>query len=168
MVKIIGLICVLCACTMMGFHLAQRMKIRLEMMIQIRFVLEEICSNAVYGHELLPEIILSLIHKNHGIIKDWLEILSQLLREMDFGLAWKQSMSALKGNILREKDIEVVELFGVQIMNRDSKRLQEVVQVYVNTIEEYIGFCREEYASKARLYQSLGILGGVFIVIIII
>ena len=69
---------------------------------------------------------------------------------------------------LKTEDIKILESFGNRIINLNEDRLSGIVDNYVRTLDEHVNHLKSEYAIKSRLYRSMGILAGLFIIIIVI
>lgn len=165
--KLLGLSLMFLSCTLIGFEVARRLKVRVDTLIQIRFVLEEICGNALYGQELLPTILRNLAEKE-GMIHIWLTDLIANIEQDCFENAWRKSLKTLVNGYVHLEDIEMLESFGEQIVNRDKERLKSVIEEYEKFLDWRIDACRKECEVKAQMYRKLGVLMGFFITIIMV
>lgn len=171
LVKLIGIVMIGMSAALIGYQLSTVMKKRIDMLCIIRFIMEEILNEASYGKEILPEVILAASLKVDGREKEWLLCLHEKIRisgEYDFIHAWKESLDVLRHTALKTEDIKIFESFGNRIINLNEDRLSGIVDNYVRTLDEHVNHLKSEYAIKSRLYRSMGILAGLFIIIIVI
>lgn len=171
MVKILGIIMIGMSAAMIGCQMSYNMKKRIDMLYTIRFILEEISNEACYGREILPEIIKTASDKVYGKEKEWLCLLYDRIEvsgECDFTRAWTESLEVLKQTSLKDEDLEIIRDFGTRIINLNEDRLLGLIDNYVLSLNEHMDSLKAEYGVKAKLYRSLGILFGLFIIIIVI
>lgn len=171
MVKLMGVIFIGFSAAMMGLQLSLRMRARLDLLKEIRYALEEICAEAEYSMEILPCIIGNAAKKTSSVCSEWLYSLHNKIKntgEYGFCQAYEESLRILRQSELKDEDIDIIELLSEKIVNRDGDRL---VDVFQNTIRELSGHqeaLEAEYREKSKLYRILGLLFGLFVIIIVI
>lgn len=171
MIKMWGIIMIIVSAATIGWQLSLNLKKRILVLETIKFIFEEISNEACFAKEVLPEILNRVIDKVDGTCKEWLHFLIERLAdvgEISFAGAWKESLEVLGDLLLPTEDTEIFENFGVQITNLNEERLKRVVSVYVKTLENRIDLLKKDYIIKSKLYKSLGVLSGIFIIIIVI
>lgn len=67
---------------------------------------------------------------------------------------------------LKEEDRALIMQWGMQLGNLEPGGNGGVLKVYRDRLEKAIAEAEEEHRSKARLYERLGVLGGIFLVIL--
>lgn len=171
MVKLVGILMIGMSAALIGYQMSALMKKRIDLLCTISFILEEISNEACYGKEILPEIIKEISMKTGGREKEWLCVLHEKLEESgnhDFTGAWKESLVFLGQTALKAEDLELISNFGSRIINLNEDRLLGIINNQVLSLNEHINKLKAEYDVKARLYRSMGILTGLFIIIIVI
>ncbi len=171
MVKLTGILFIGISSAMIGFKCSFDIKKRIDMLGTITYILGEFADRACFSREPLPEIIRSTVPKTTGIYKGWLENLLEFLsrdNSYNFAGAWNESLDIFRQNGLKENEMNILKEFGIRIVNLNEDRLEEIVHKYINLLESYIGELKAEYKVKSKLYQSLGVLLGLFIIIIVI
>ncbi len=171
MTKAVGLLFIGISSAMIGFRCSFDIKKRIDMLSMIAYILGEFADKACFSREPLPEIVGSTVSKVDGIYKEWLERLLELLNRgnsYNFAGAWNESLEIFKNNGLQENEVNILKEFGIRIVNLNEDRLEEILDKYIKLLEGYIGELKAEYKVKSKLYQSLGVLMGLFIIIIVI
>lgn len=171
MIKIWGIVMIIVSAALIGWQLSMNLKNRIKLLSEIKFVMEEIGNEVCFGKEILAEIIRNTLNKTDGTCRYWLSLLTQNIEgpgEMSFAKAWTESLSALEVSEITKEDIEMIEHFGTQVSNLNEERLSGVILTYIKNLNERIEQLKKDYAVKGKMYRSLGILAGVFIIIIVI
>lgn len=171
MIKLIGSLMIVFSSSMIGWNMAASMKKRVELLQNIRDFMEGLAGEILFGREVLPEIIRELSLKTDGVVKEWLCVLyrkMEVIGSCHLTLAWEESLNILKNTELKGEDLEMMRDLGSRISNLNEDRLVKVMEGYVARFDEQIGCLREEYRIKAKMYRSLGILFGFFLIIIVI
>lgn len=171
LVKLLGIVLIGLSAAMIGCQMSWNLKKRIDMLVSIRYILEELANEACYGREILGEIIHEISRKVTGVEKEWLLILYDKIKitgECAFYVAWKESLLTLQNSALKKEDLELIENFGTRIVNLNEDRLNGLIGGYVAALNERVDNLKTEYGVKARLYKSLGVLVGLFIIIVVI
>lgn len=171
MVKMWGVLMIIVSAASIGWQLSVNIKRRISILENIKFVFEEILNEACFGKEVLTEILSRVLDKVEERCREWLSFLIIRLAdvgEISFSKAWKEGMEILRNTELLKEDMEMLENFGSQITNLNEERLKGIVAMYVKRLDERIDLLKKEYCVKSKLYRSLGVLSGIFIIIIVI
>ena len=65
-------------------------------------------------------------------------------------------------------DLEQLENLGELLVYLDSEMQLSAIRLYLEQLEQSLAEAQEQMGSRQRLYQSLGIAGGVFLVILLL
>lgn len=171
MLKILGIILIFVSASAIGFQMSYNMKKRIRLIREIKYVLEEIINEAIFGRDILYNILTNVSEKTDGICKKWLFCICDDFRMnegTDFKRAWFTSMQYLKTYGLKNEDIDIISNFGERIVNLNEDRLSSISMEYIKRVDEHIDELNAEYAVKSRLYKSMGVLAGLSIIIIVI
>lgn len=171
MVKLLGVIFIGFSAAMMGLQLSLRMKARLDLLKEIRYAFEEIRAEAEYSMEILPCIIQNAAKKTSSVCSEWLYSLYDKLKntgEYGFAQAYEASLQILKNSELKDEDIRIIEMLSEKIINRDKDRLSDVFGSVIRELSQQQDAVAAEYRDKSKLYRTLGILFGLFVIIIVI
>ena len=112
------------------------------------------------------EIFLKVSKKTETPYKEWLKELANQLEECGAGTfveLWKSSIQIYLGETtLRKDEIYELEQVGLGIQYVDT------LEFYLNQLDFSIQNTREELKTKKKLYQSMGIMCGIFLVIVLL
>ena len=85
------------------------------------------------------------------------------------GEVWKmEEAKHLKGLHLARADLEQLESLGEVLGYLDTEMQLAAIRLYLEQLENSIAEAQEHMGSRQRLYHSLGIAGGVFLVILLL
>lgn len=86
-----------------------------------------------------------------------------------FFSVWEESAGLwLKDSGLMQEDRELLLQLGRQLASPETLERGVFLTVYERRLEELIQKAEKEYQNKAQLYGRLGVLGGIFLVIVLI
>lgn len=164
--KMIGAILILCTCTAMGYEKGKNLKNYLNELEELRRIFMLFQSELRYTRAPFAEIFLKLSLDAKRPFDEWLRWLGERLEKREGGTmkeVWKDSI----GKMLRESSLRQEDMKRLQDVGEGLDYL-ETTELYREYLERAIEQTRKEYESKRKLYLSLGISGGVFLVIILI
>ncbi|MCM1468645.1 MAG: stage III sporulation protein AB [Alistipes sp.] len=171
MVKLVGVLMIGISAAMMGLQLSLQMKARIDLLREIQYALEEMSAEAEYAMEILPRIIENTAAKTSSYCKAWLQALYGKIKntgEYGFREAYRESLAVFKNSGLKDGDIAVIETLADKIVNRDGGRLSAVFQGTIRELSAHRTELEAEYREKSKLYRTLGLLFGLFVIIIVI
>ena len=90
-------------------------------------------------------------------------------REQGFAKIWNRSIDKYLCD-LRLKSVHSIQLkeLGTFLGQLDRESFQHTMQIYLNQMELEIEKVREGMASKRRISSWLGVMGGIFLVVILL
>ena len=123
-------------------------------------------SEMQYSKLPFSEIFWKTENKTSGIFQTWLNTLAKRLEKRDkdtFQELWEISIAeCLKETLLSKEEQKELKEIGTGLT------CIETIDVYLEQLEIRIQRAREENASKRKLYQSMGIMGGIFLTILLL
>ena len=125
-----------------------------------------------YSKAPLPEAFGSLARRLAPPFSDFFANLEQELAKQE-GLALKSIWEAElrrslgKSSLRRDEKQKLLQL-GAGLGYLDLEMQMATMELYLEQLEEDIARAQEELHTKQKLYQSLGVAGGVFLVILLI
>lgn len=166
MQKVIGSIMVIAVCTMLGFEKSRDMQKHLNALEELKRIFVLLKSEVQYTRAPFAELFLKISKKVEGEYSEWLFHLSRDLETYGTGTlqeAWKRSIyNHLHGNYLKKEELD--ELCGVG----KSLGYIETLEIYLDQLNFSIENTREELKTKKKLYQNMGIMCGIFLVIVLL
>ena len=166
MQKIIGSIIVVAVCTVMGFEKSRELQLHLKELEELKKMFTILKGELQYTRAPFSEMFLKISKKIEGIYKEWLIHLSEDLEKRKMGTlqeAWKTTiLKYLNESRLTVEEKEELRQIG------NSLGYPETIELYLEQLEVSIQSTREELKTKKKLYQSMGIMCGIFLVIVLL
>ena len=172
MVKLIGAVLVLVSAYAIGSLLAQQVKEQEKWLKDIKTALFLLMGELEYRQVPLPDA-LEIIGKRHGgrLAAFFQKLSGELAKKEGFSLQelWKKTaVSALKDCPLKAEQKEEFGDLGLYFMESDKDTRRSSLEFYLERLEEDIVGIRETGADKAYLCRTLGMLGGIFLLILVL
>lgn len=171
-VKLVGAVLVLISATAIGFLLSMQIKEQEQWLVDIKMSLFLLEGELEYHQIPLPEA-LHLTGKKHGgrMQKFYLCTAEKLEKKEEgpLGYLWeKTAEEVLKSVPLKKEQKEGFMEIGRYLAEADSNVRKNALEFYFSRLEEEIVCIRETGREKARLYRILGLLGGIFLLVVAI
>jgi stage III sporulation protein AB len=171
-VKIIGCILVIASSTGIGFFFSTEMKCRIEDLKELKKLIGLLRGDIRYANTPLPEAINSITRRHSGRFDGFFNYVSVKLHELSgltFSDIWKTATEReLANTSLSKKDKLHLIGFGENLGYLDKEMQMNTFDLYISQLEEEITDLSKSVKEKAYLYNSLGIMAGIFITIIMI
>ena len=170
--KLVGAIFVMIASSGIGFLYASEVKKR-------KYELEELCNllkmllgDIRYMRSTLYESVKNAMRRHQGSYAEFLSNVSELLSDspgIAFEDIWKQAViSGLRNGSLNTDDKQKIIRFGERISSAERETVIACFEQYIEEIGTEVKDVHNIVASKVKLYRSMGVLTGIFIVILLI
>ncbi|HBI72017.1 MAG TPA: stage III sporulation protein AB [Lachnospiraceae bacterium] len=169
-IKIIGCVLVIASSTAMGFFFSNEMKCRVDHLKELKKLIVLLRGDIRYANTPLPEAISSIARKSPDIFKTFFQSTSQRLQELSgqtFAEIWKDAVNKeLTETSLTKKDKQHLAGFGENLGYLDKDMQINTLDLYITQLEDEITETSKTVKEKAYLYNSLGIMAGIFISIV--
>lgn len=166
MQKVIGSIIVIVVCTVMGAEKSREFQQHLNALEEIKKIFILLRSEMHYTKAPFSELFLKISKKVGGVYQKWLSQLSINLKKHEKGTLqeiWRESVHKyLKESQLTKEELNELSRIG------NSLGYLETIDLYLEQLEISIQGTREELKNKKKLYQSMGIMCGIFLVIVLL
>ena len=170
--KIIGSICILFGCSAVGFCLVDQMRKRLQELLFLRKQLAFMEGEIRHGLRNLPEIMFSMEQRCTGEWKVFFHrVAEKMYEEKNAPLTeiWKDTMrEVLQVSRLTVKQKKEWEELGENLGYLDCEMQLVLLQICQEHFQDFIREEQEKYKKHARLYQTMGGMSGIFLVVIFI
>lgn len=170
--KLAGICLILGSSTAIGFFFSRRLEERIEELETIKRLLILLRGEIKYNHATLAEgfhTIGERMKNPYGII---LSAVSDEMKRMDgqtLAQIWEKRLrEGLKESALSQEDRERLISFGGQLGYLDIEMQQNTIELYLEQVQEEILQARESMKRNGRLYRTMGVVMGIFLVILMV
>lgn len=172
MLKTAGAVLVIFSCTALGYQQSMRLSKRQHQLMEIRKMLLLLLGEITYRRETLPEAM----NRISGKIKEpFCGFLREAAQEADrYGgerfsdIFSEKAKSCLKDSQMTKEDLEDFARLGECLGYLDVNMQKNTVELYLELLKKEITQISEEMPVKKKLYQSMGLLGGVFLAVLLV
>lgn len=171
-IKVIGCILVIASTTGMGFFFSSEMKGRIADLREFRKLVVLLRGDIRYANTPLPEAISSLARRHNGRFHAFFEKVSIKLQELSgqtFSEIWKAAVgNEMKDTSLTKKDKLQLIQFGENLGYLDKDMQLNTLDLYISQLEDELTELSKSVKEKSYIYNSLGIMAGIFLTIIML
>ena len=170
--KLLGIVLVISASSGIGFLYAGEIKKRKRELEELCNLLKLLLGDIRYMRATLPESVNKAMNRHKGCFSEFLNKLAKCLSESP-GVAlsdiWKCAViEGLRFSSLNLEDKQMLIRFGEMIVSSERDTVISLLEQYIEELKNHIQLIHNTASVKVKLYRSLGILAGVFIVILLI
>jgi stage III sporulation protein AB len=167
--KTIILIALAGVCTVVGTYFRAGLMRRVIILREIRYMLDEIVMLIRFRGATVGEIIETLNADNRLTDLTFLGAVYESYRDgASFSDCWAEAVSAFRQNGLTVSDVKLIENIGKNLGTTDIEGQIASLSLYQNEAETAFTAAEEQTGKKAKLYTSLGILAGAFLLVFLI
>ncbi len=170
--KIIGCVLVIVSSTGMGFFFSNEMRCRIEDLKELRKLIGLLRGDIRYANTPLPEAIGAITRRHNGNYSAFFKHVSTRLQELSghtFSEVWKEAVQkSLTDTSLSKKDKLHLIQFGENMGYLDKEMQMNTIDLFIAQTEDEIKELSKTVKEKSYLYNTLGIMAGIFIIIIMI
>jgi len=166
MLKLIGSILIITATTGIGFTKSKDMQNCLNTLEELKKLFCLLRSELQYTHAPFAELFSKISEKTSTPYREWLSNLSQRLMNKTRSSFWEIWCLSITED-MKEANLKEEELEELKNVGKNMEYI-ESLELYIEQLEYRIKNTREAYRSKRKLCQSMGIMGGIFLVILLL
>ena len=171
MLKVMGCFFIIYASFMTGHAVGNYHTRMIKEMEELILLMHIIRNQIIYEGTEIPELLETCEKRAGGGVKIWLRHLSHTIatcRDKSFVEIWQESMEVLSNQTaLRGDIVDEVRRFGAILGDMDVEAQVSRMNLIENIVEDRYEKERNRNGGIKRLSSSLGLLGGVFIVIML-
>ena len=172
MQRLIGGILILTATGGAGYVYGKELKRYLGRMLYFRYVMSLIKGEIAYTYAPLPEIFSEVARRVKAPYDRWLiKTAAGMEKRDEYGFArmWNRCADRYLGelNLKYEHSILVKEP-GTFLGSLEKDTLDHALQMYLNKVDLEIEKLREGLSSKIRVGGCLGVMSGIFLIVILL
>jgi stage III sporulation protein AB len=170
--KMIGCILVILSSAGMGFFFSNEVKCRIEDLKELRKLIVLLRGDIRFGNTPLPEAVSAIARRHKGYYAPFFTKVSTRLNELSgitFQDIWKDAVeNELNDTALSKKDKLQLLQFGENLGYLDKDMQMNTLELFLSQLEDEINELSKTVKEKAYLYNSLGIMAGIFVSIIML
>ncbi len=164
MLKLIGAMLIIAAGGAWGFLESDKLRRRVQRLEQILFALKLLENEIVYGKRDIKSALYS-IGKNQGL--KFLIYAAENVEKAGIKVALSEAVRKCENDILGT-DKNILEILWENLGMTDSGSQIKAIRHVIGLMEEAKISAESEYAKTGRLKRSMGFLGGIFVVILLL
>lgn len=172
MLKLAGGVLIMAASLLAGMSAAEHVQDEYEAMRHIRGVLYALRSEILYSRSCLGEAFGKIAGEVGAPFDQWLSGMAEQMQERDgipFSVIWKNGMSVISaGSRLPGKEKERLEMLGMELGSIDMEAQIRSLDLYLEELRLSMEEKREGMKTRIRLCRCLGLMGGLFLSILLI
>ena len=172
MIKLVGAVLVLVSAYAIGSLLALQVKEQEKWLKDMKTTLFLLLGELEYRQIPLPEALELIGNRHGGRLAAFFQVLSgEMKRKEGFTLQelWRRvAEPAFRDCPLSKEQKEEFAELGLYFTESDRETRREALDFYLNRLEEDIIQLREKGGDKAYLCRTLGMLGGIFLLILVL
>lgn len=171
--KIVGALMVILSCTGIGLYFSMMTKGRVVELKALKKEMYFLRGDITYGSTPLPEAIELLSRRNttSHLACFFFHVALQLkkLEGRPFSEIWDEGINKnLEDSYLKEQDKEPLRRLGENLGFLDKDTQVKSIDLYIEILEQELEEAIRTEKEKTRLYNTLGVLSGVFLTVVLI
>lgn len=171
MLKPVGLLFLFLGCLSCGLTRSLNLRKRLELLNEFRRVLILLSGEIRYIHSPIPEAFSRVGKKVAEPYRSFLLAVAARLEGEDkrpLGEVFEENRGFFDGTALTKEDRERILELGRQIGYLDLTMQLKTLELCRETLEDAIKKAAADYGEKAKMYRYLGVLAGLFLVVLLV
>ena len=169
--KLAGSLLVTCSCGALGLWKAGQWKEHLGMLEQLRKMILLLKGEILYAHSPLEEALEQAGRKSEGVLASFFIQVASRIQDREgevFFELWKEEIQNHKRNFLfTEKECAELKAFGEHLGYLDLDMQERTIALYLEQLDLSIDYYRSHEQEQTKLFTSLGVMGGLFLSIIL-
>jgi stage III sporulation protein AB len=170
MIKIIGAICIIIATSWIGFEASKALTERTRQIRILKSALQSLEAEIMYGHTPLHEASRRIAKLVGSPVKDLFECFAMNLIKGDTTAsnAWVEALEHIwKRTAFKTTELEILKQFGETLGKHDLVQQQKQIRLALTHLEREEEEARDKQTSYGKMFRNLGILTGLFIIILL-
>ncbi len=172
MLKIVGSMLVIFGCAAMGFYMVERMKKHIGELEQVKKQLMFMEGEIRVGFRPVKDIFAQLEQRTAGNWKAFYAFVQRNIEkdtQKSLDSIWREAIrETLKNSLLNQNEKRAWQELGENLGYLDKEMQIALLHICEEHFEEYRLQAEEHMKGNAKIYQTLGIMGGIFLTIIFV
>ena len=170
--KIIGSTLILLASLGLAVCIKKEMKEHLKCLFELRNLLYEIFWEMKFSMQPVEMVLLYQIETNYPCIKEILTEIGEKLKEKEAGLGeeiWRECFKVHRQQLgLKEEEGELIEQAGSAFFGKSMEENQKMLSLYLERLDFFIEGERKERREKQKVCQTVCVMSGLVLVILLV
>ena len=172
MQRVIGAALILAATGGAGYVYCKELRQYLDKMLYLRYVMSLIRGEIAYSQAPLPEVFGEVAGRVKEPYRTWLRKTAEEMerrQESGFARMWNRSVDRyLKPLALKQEHSILIKEPGTFLGSLEKDTLDHTLQMYLNRLDLETEKLREGLAAKTRIGGCLGVMSGIFLIVILL
>ncbi len=169
--RLIGCALVTVSCSALGFWKARQWKEHRKLLEDLRRLIYLLRGEILYARSPLGEALERAGSKSGGPAAVWFCQVAKRLEQQEgqpFSRIWQQELDKQAGAmLLSPREQQELKEFGEHLGYLDVEMQERTIALYLEQLDMTIGFYRDHEQERTRMCASLGIMGGLFLAVIL-
>ena len=164
-----GAVCIVSGASGFGFWMAGEYRRRLEQLLQLRQMIYMLKGQILYATAPLSEALEAVGKRFEKGLSGLLTGAAGKIEQQGgetFCQIWEEEVGKISGMALTKQDRQYLAELGKHLGYLDRDMQERTLLLYLEQLDLTIDYLRQNQREKCRLYTSLGIMGGMFLVIV--
>lgn len=170
--KIIGSSLILVASLGLAVCVQKEMKEHLRCLFELRNLLYEIFWEMNFSMQPVEMVLLYQIETTYRDIDEILKEIGEKLKSKTAGLGeeiWRESFALRRKQLgLKEEESEIIEQAGSAFFGKSMEENQKMLSLYLERLDFLIEGERKERREKQKVYQTVCVMSGLVLVILLV
>lgn len=166
-IKVFLAVCIVLCSLKIGILISKKYKYRLEELDELKNELKIIENKIKYTYQPLEEIFCEMIEISSFQIKSLYEYMTNNIKKVGAEKAWKEAVFRADLN-LNNEDKNVLKQFGTLLGKTNKEGQLNQINFTAELIDRQIDNAIKERNKNEKMYQKLGLIFGIGIVIVLI
>lgn len=171
MLKLLGILCILSGSTGLGISFAKELDLRTQELTQMQQLMLLLRGEIRYMHQPLPEAFLHLSGNAQAPFREFFLHTSDDLLKRSGQTAeeiWKRNIKQYFSELhISRQEMNDLEKLGSMLGYLDVEMQVNALDYYLEQLKLSVCHAQEVAKNRKRLYQYMGVLGGIALVILI-
>lgn len=175
--KYLGLLCMATAAVAGGFLMAGEWEMRVKLLGIFRQMAVYLKARIMYSNETLPEALKEVGNRfadeSSGMAAEaglfFLRVEKRMEKEKGrpFSEIWVEETEKFPDDLpLGKQDLEAIRTLGKNLGYADKKTQERTILFYLEQTDDSLAFLKKEMEGRTKLYRSLGMAAGLFILVL--
>lgn len=169
--RLMGCVLVTVACGGLGAARARQWSEHRKMLEQLRKMIYLLRGEILYAHAPLGEALERSAAKTPGPLGIWFSQIAERIRRQEgdsLFVIWQEELDRQKKKLLlSQRELQELGELGQHLGYLDLEMQERTIALYLEQLDMAIGFYREHEQERMKMCTSLGIMGGLFLAVIL-